>query len=432
MIELTPKQQHARDKALKFAHSGGDVFMMSGLAGTGKTTTLVEIVQALQQEGFKPAVCTPTGKAAFVINSKQNVFAASTLHKTLTVRPLDFTEPIHKRLDALEAMGDNLTPAEQEEERDLLKQLDDAKRNGNSLSFIPKEPEEFLAEYNMLVFDEASMIGARTYEDLIARIPCPKIFVGDKAQLPPVKDQPAVNLARADVHLDEILRQGADSGILKYAHSVHAGRVMTAANAGKYPDLSVLPDHDHRFLRSHLRAGQQVVVHTNKERHAFNELLRPLNGFEAKDHMPLIGEKIMVQENDDALRLLRGELLEIEDIQFYEPKLEPYQARVKVIDRHGYDRSIQISLSDLCQKQLISNPDKDKKARFLADRRNLMVRYPYAVTAHTAQGSEWDDVLVVGSMMPDTWKEWKSWWYTACTRAKSNLTIASYHYTLNP
>jgi exodeoxyribonuclease-5 len=48
--------------------------------------------------------------------------------------------------------------------------------------------------------------------------------------------------------------------------------------------------------------------------------------------------------------------------------------------------------------------------------------YAYAITAHKAQGSEWDDVLVLEEKPQD----YSRWMYTAVTRAKSRLVVARY------
>jgi ATP-dependent exoDNAse (exonuclease V), alpha subunit - helicase superfamily I member len=48
--------------------------------------------------------------------------------------------------------------------------------------------------------------------------------------------------------------------------------------------------------------------------------------------------------------------------------------------------------------------------------------YAYAITAHKAQGSEWEDVLV----LEESPQDYARWMYTAVTRAKSRLVVARY------
>jgi ATP-dependent exoDNAse (exonuclease V) alpha subunit len=48
--------------------------------------------------------------------------------------------------------------------------------------------------------------------------------------------------------------------------------------------------------------------------------------------------------------------------------------------------------------------------------------YAYAITAHKAQGSEWEDVLV----LEENPQDYARWMYTAVTRAKSRLIVVRY------
>ena len=49
--------------------------------------------------------------------------------------------------------------------------------------------------------------------------------------------------------------------------------------------------------------------------------------------------------------------------------------------------------------------------------------YGYAITAHKAQGSEWDKVLVYEESFPFDKEEHKRWLYTAATRASQKLVL---------
>ena len=49
--------------------------------------------------------------------------------------------------------------------------------------------------------------------------------------------------------------------------------------------------------------------------------------------------------------------------------------------------------------------------------------YGYAITCHKAQGSEWDNVLVIEEGFPYDKEEHIKWLYTACTRAAKRLVI---------
>ncbi len=433
---LNPEQQRAHDAAVS-AMNAGQNFVLSGLAGSGKTTTLVEIIRTLKSYGRRPAVCAPTGKAASVINSKQSLVRANTLHSTLSARPYDLLEPVYKRLDEIEAKrvgGEELSIEEQDEEAKLLKRVDSAQYTSN-LKFEPCDIGEFLDEYNALVFDESSMIGKEIYRELIERIPVPKLFVGDKAQLPPVGEECAVNLARADAELKTIVRQQEGSGILRFAHGVHAGRVMGAREAEKYGDLTYVPDHIPQLFDDYL-ADHQVVCWKNDERWAIAARSRAVRGvkFDARMHgLPTPGEQLMVDANRKKERLMRGDILTVVNVKHYGDSKtlgNKFLAQIECQDSQGRDRLLLVSLTDMIPAaKTLDYHSEEARRRRQANIVGVPVQFACAITCHKAQGSEWDKVLYVGSMMPEGHKDWRSHWYTGCTRAKNKLVIASYHFT---
>jgi AAA domain/UvrD-like helicase C-terminal domain len=449
-IKLTPEQETLVNKAVAFAEKcrshpdystlgSIEEFVIAGKAGTGKTTATMEIVRRLKELGFKPCVMAPTGKAAHVLNSKNPELEATTIHKALSTHPIDFLAPIHAKLNDLDkqAMIQPLTDQQKEEESELYKQLDSAKKSPiSTLGFEPTTTEEFTADgRDIIICDEASMVGLKSiYNPLMAHIRVPKIFIGDSAQLKPVLDVPAINLDHPDAKLETIMRQAEGSGILTFAHNISKGMVMTRKGASKYSDLTIVPDHDVKALLPFLK-DHTVICHTNKERHKFNTATRQERGvkFENRKYpfLPCIGEMLVVDTNMPDQRLLRGQLLEvIEDcsIKSYFPMINPYLANIKVRDDSGRERKLYVNIADLVGTDpLLKNKTEDSKYRHYANKK-LAVRFSYSFTSHSAQGSEFDKVAVVGSMMPDAGGETDQWYYTAATRAKHALVIASYYY----
>lgn len=446
-VTLTKRQQSALESATRFAESAGGEFLLSGLAGTGKTTTTTELIHRLNGMGMRPLIAAPTGKAAHVLNTKLLASGASsiatTIHRALAERPMDALVRVHLRLDELEAKAETgkLTEEEVEEEAELLKKLDREKRRGDNLSFMPADIEEIVDAYDIMIFDEASMIGMDSiYRPLISPVPLPRIFVGDSAQLPPVKDTQAVNFARADAHLSEILRQGKDSGILQFAHAIHSGRVLTKKEMRRYDDLRVLDDHSSKMVRGY--EDHQIIVWSNKERFGINPIIRKARGFDTTGHkfeeLPVPGEMLLVDSNDEGLRLLRGQTLVVSSIDAYGftgktnkhdvKNNNPYSARVNFIDANGRERNFRISMTDMMPDQVMDDKTDDLKNRRYADMSGVKMMWPYAITCHKSQGSEYDKVLIIGSMIPERHDDWKKWWYTAATRAKSELVLASFYF----
>lgn len=429
---LTQKQQDIVDGAVSFLRSGKEELTISGLAGTGKTTTLIQMVAALIAEGRKVAVAAPTGKAAFVINSKANgLFQAETIHRTLTQEPYSKLAKIHTELDTIENSLGSREPTEEERSRltELYKILDKESKRDH-LRFSPKDNEKI--NFDTIVFDEASMIGRKKiYEPFIAPLHgVKKIFVGDSAQLPPVQDDPAIDLANADFHLTEILRQSNSGGIIPLSHHITKhGAFLDKAQLMEYGDiklvntttLSAIPGHE----------DHQIVVWRNKTRHAFSNYMRLARGFDYtkrprhEQHLPMVGESLMVDASNPNVRVTRGQILKV--LNVYSTSHNPYLCNIDAEDENGAARSLIICTTDLAyERELVATrgSDSDKRSRRDAERMGIPVMFPYAITCHKAQGSEWNKVLVIDEM-GHTNDDWRKWAYTAVTRARSQLTLAS-------
>ncbi|MFT6244944.1 MAG: exodeoxyribonuclease-5, partial [Crocinitomicaceae bacterium] len=179
-----------------------ELFVLSGYAGTGKTSVLGAFVQALQEYKVKVKLLAPTGRAAkvFSLKSKTDAF---TIHKQ-----------IYRR----------------KSKTDL----------GSPISLQPN-----LFKNTVFIVDEASMIGdfsmqsdgsvgARNlledlFEFVYSGAGCKLILMGDEGQLAPVGSDhsPALNIEYLENHfpaincsffkLTEVLRQAEDSEVLRNA-----------------------------------------------------------------------------------------------------------------------------------------------------------------------------------------------------------------------
>ena len=180
-----------------FSTEANELFVLKGYAGTGKTTIIGVLVKNLWHAQKEAVLLAPTGRAAKVI-SNYSQKEAFTIHKKIYVpRP---------------------------------------EKNGK-MSFVlaPNKHKKTL-----FIVDEASMISdvsnqAKLFgsgallDDLIQYVysgfQCKLLLIGDTAQLPPVKLDlsPALNESNLELNynkevlrleLDEVVRQGEDSGIL--------------------------------------------------------------------------------------------------------------------------------------------------------------------------------------------------------------------------
>ena len=69
-----------RDLAQFLLTDDGDIFVVNGYAGTGKTSALSAVVSYLKRLGIKSVLLAPTGRAAKVLSGMSG-FPASTVHK---------------------------------------------------------------------------------------------------------------------------------------------------------------------------------------------------------------------------------------------------------------------------------------------------------------------------------------------------------------
>lgn len=165
--------------------------VITGSAGTGKTTTLMAIINCLEKNNLTYALCAPTGKAA----------------KRMSEVTRKESKTIHRLLE--------------------VDRTGEFKRN-----------EENPLDCDYVIVDEASMIDIFLMANLLRAIPesCSLILIGDHNQLPPVG---AGNIFRDIIKsgvcpvaiLTEIQRQGSNSSIIRIANDVKHGEVPFLGNS---------------------------------------------------------------------------------------------------------------------------------------------------------------------------------------------------------
>jgi exodeoxyribonuclease V len=146
--------------------------VLSGYAGTGKTTIARQIGYMFPKAAF----CAYTGKAAHVLREK-GVPNSQTIHS-------------------------------------LLYKLQGKDKKGNPVFSLKNEGQ------GLVIIDEYSMLDKALINDILSR--CRRVlFLGDPAQLPPIKDG-KIQL-ESNYMLTEIHRQALDNPILKWAHKIREG-----------------------------------------------------------------------------------------------------------------------------------------------------------------------------------------------------------------
>ncbi len=426
------------------------VLLLKGYAGTGKTTLVGTLVKSMGSLRYKTVLLAPTGRAAKVMAAYAHQ-PAYTIHKRIY-----FTQQ---------------------------------ERQGN-LSF-KLQKNKF--KRTLFVVDEASMIAnqqqqSKLFEngsllhDLIQYVQsgeqCRLLLIGDTAQLPPVHTalSPALDaqvlateygLVPSEVALNEVVRQGKDSGILfnatRIRQQLFAGNTTSFQfTLAKFPDIIRLQDGYEiqdaieTAFREVGREEMACIVRSNKRANGYNNQIR--TQILGKEQELAKGDLLMVVKNNyhwlapdsgpgfiangDIVEVLKIKAIkELYDFRFAEvqvkmldyPDEEPFDT-VFILDTLNMD-SHALSFDDntkLYQSVREDYAHLPQYKQYLSVKKNpffnaLQVKYAYAFTCHKAQGGQWKRVLVEKPYMPDGLDAgFFRWLYTAVTRATERLFLVGF------
>lgn len=340
------------------------VFRLFGYAGTGKTTLAKHL--AATCKGLVLYACF-TGKAALVLASK-GCRPASTIHSLI-----------------YRAHQDPLTG----EFRFKLNR------------------DSTLAGAEVLIVDEVSMVNDELARDLLA-FGVPVLVLGDPAQLPPVKGEGYFIDAEPDILLTEVHRQAADNPIISLSMQVRQGHDLVA---GDYGQAKVVERDD--LTDEMLLAADQVLCGINRTRHRLNRRLRELRGLRGVDEVthPTVGDRLVCLRNNREKGLLNGSLWTVATARANGSVLS---LRLDSIDEPG--RVVDV---------MVREEFFDGSEESIAWRTRLQFdefTFAQALTVHKAQGSEWDNVLLLDESMSFRENSGR-WLYTGITRASGTLTV---------
>jgi exodeoxyribonuclease-5 len=393
-MELTKKQKEGLQTAIERYKNNERYCIISGYAGTGKSTLVKYIVDALP--GVNPELdvvyTSFTGKATQVLAKKGNK-NTSTLHKLLFIS--------HPRPDG---------------------------------SFIRMPVPDI--PYKVVVVDEVSMAPKSLMEQLL-KYNVYIIGLGDPFQLPPVdKNEDNHLLANPHVFLDEIMRQEAESEIIQLTMKIRNNEPIPFF---KGKEVQVLRE-------SELNTGMymwadQILVATNGTRVQINNEMRQLLG---RGEAPEDGDKVICCRNywdrlaNNKSPLINGTIGTIKNSFTSFSKIPGFlcsdgQPKTVGILCATFEGDCGESYGGLSMdKKMILEGEKslDWKTEYRLGK-NLKYSslvpaeftYAYAITTHKSQGSEWDKVLVIEERFPFDKEEHARWLYTACTRASEKLVL---------
>lgn len=363
-VKLT-EEQAAICELLEKGLASKQIQVLGGLAGTGKTTLLIELYSRLQSSR-NVQVCCPTGKAADVLSRKG--VRATTIHKLL----YRFLYARTKSHTCKNAKGEEIEMMTADE---------------LYFAWANKLPE-------LLLIDEASMLSAEMFREIVeAGIQC--VLFGDHGQLPPVAGKSSV-MASPDYRLETVHRNAGP--VAHFCHWLREGNMPQLWEGGGVHFVDRLSVADALVV-------DQVICGTNSLRRRLNLAMRQQLGF-----IDVVepGEKVCSLHNNGQY-FCNGSIFTVLEVCANHITIESLRGRNKTfavrLDLFGLDKQPHLT-------------------RDIIYRHGWPFDYAYAITCHKSQGSEWQSVAVVdeSKYWPDQMRQWR---YTAASRAKSSLTWAS-------
>ena len=389
---LTRKQSEGLLIAIDRYKAKKKYTVISGYAGSGKSTLVRFIIEALDVAEDDVCYCAFTGKAAEVLRKKGNKNAC-TLHRLLY-------ESIPKP-------------------------------EGGFF----RKPKPVL-DYKVIVVDEVSM-APKSLIDLLFKHNIYAICLGDPGQLPPIdKDEDNHLLDHPHIFLDEIMRQAQESEIIQLTMKIRNNEPINYFD-GK--EVKIIPYS--QLNTGILQWGDQILTATNATRQAINTQMRQLLNY---PNHPVDGDKMICLRNywedfsDDGDPLINGTIGILKNsFQTWREIPRVAKSNIKKFDILMGDLSIPdtsdiYNLVDMDYKMILTgNKCCDWKLSYRLGKLRFRYgdivpkefTYAYAVTVHKAQGSEWNNIVVLEENFPFDKIEHTRWLYTACTRASEKLVL---------
>ncbi len=423
--------------------------ILTGYAGTGKTSLIGNLVGTLQQLRRKTVLVAPTGRAA-------KVFSGFSGQKAFT---------IHKRIYRKKKIENGSI------------QLVLAPNLSKGTTFIVDEAS-MIADYSMT---EKSGVSERNLlEDLLTFVfsaeNCSLVLVGDEGQLPPVGSDfsPALNktylkhhfpqLHISELKLTEVMRQQSGSHILKNATLIRSAKKELNLDLGSKQNKDLFSinglEFQEKLEAAYAFSGPDetiIITRSNKRANAYNQEVRKRILFfedEISSGDVLMAVKnnyFWVPETSEAGFIANGEILKVLKI-YRREELYGFtfqHADVELVDYPDMGSFKIILMLDTLYTEGPSLPRERMKQFFFeveqdyADERNkktryekiladpyfnaLQVKFAYAVTCHKAQGGQWEQVFLDHGYLDEQLDEsFFRWLYTGFTRAREKLFLVNF------
>jgi exodeoxyribonuclease V len=373
--------------------------VLTGPAGSGKTTILREILARCDAASLKVAMFAPTGKAALRMREATGR-SARTVHSGL-----------YRRV------------CEDEEGRPVF-----------------SEPDQLGDGADVVVVDEGSMVGTRVADDIRANLKGARLLVvGDGAQIPPVKDSWGFPMLNPHAELTTVHRQALESPILAFATETRQGRGwafledwlqrgqpdnrLCVCSGTTATVAHALGDLAQRLPDGHVDPDDAAAITwTNANRRAINEgcraALAPASARWFDTGMP-----VLIRENKHDFGLLNGEVARVKDAEHGNTAT---RCRLNgewplfLVESMIYASSRDWSALMFPKGRGEQGPAYAKRA--------VRADPGYCLTVHASQGSQWPVVVFYADgfllkRLRSGNEDARRLVYTAATRASERLVI---------
>lgn len=451
--EPTPCQDSFFRKVASFlTGDDGDILVVNGYAGTGKTTAVSAVISSLTAMHVKCILSAPTGRAAKVLSGTAG-------------RP---ASTVHKMIYRQKGVGDN-----------GMGSFSLSPNKSKSALFVVDE----VSLINIDSEDRGSLFGSgNLLEDLITFVrsgeDCRLILVGDAAQLPPIGLDASPALSREYmegfggvdyIELTTVVRQAEASGILRNAtmlreliSSSYSDETFDSLHFATAPDVERVSGGEliEKLTDAYGRYGEdEVIVLTRSNKRAVRYNLGIRSTVQFREERLGRGDKLMIVKNCyqfcDGLEgldyIANGDIACLQRIRHYVDRygLHFADATLSFPDYNNQEIEAKVCLDTLeseaasltyeQQNALYQGVSADyadrgsKKKIWEAVREDhfynaLQLKYAAAITGHKSQGGQWDCVFIDCPF----WYEEQTlddlkWMYTALTRAVKQVYLVNFN-----
>lgn len=395
-MQLTKKQELGLKIAVERYRLGEPYTCIAGYAGSGKSTLIKFIIEALHLNPEED-VCyiAYTGKAANVLRQKECPNAI-TAHKLLYW----------------------------------------AAPNSNG-GFIFKPKAKLDGYFKVIVVDEISMLPKEMWE-LLLRHHIYILAAGDPEQIPPINpDTDNHVLDKPHIFLDEIMRQAMDSEIIRLSMWVREGKPIELFPCSNQ-EVKIVDKHE--IVSGMYSWADQILCATNAKRIEINNFVREQKGYGIE---PQVGDKIISLTNhwkylsrSGDWALTNGCIGEITNFNIQQFKMPLYITKQPVSymftdilleDGDVFDATpidyemLKTGMCPLTPRQIYQINKNERCPDAPYD-----FTYAYGITTHKGQGSEWNKVLLFEEGFPFDAETHRRHLYTGITRASEKLVVVKH------